>query len=153
MAKDADKSTPAVVWKIPHGSGNSPTPPERSLAEEWQRRGQELRRTFIAWRGLLLGLATPLNLPQPPAGEPASSPDRHGRAGAKRKYDWDAIQAHCHVSFDVNGYPENVSEFCRDDVIPWCVNQFGENKTPDMETLRPYVTKWIAAWRRSLPSK
>jgi hypothetical protein len=87
------------------------------------------------------------------ADEPASPPDQRGKAGAKPKYDWDAIQAHCHQWFDDNGYPENVSEFCRDEIIPWCEQRYGERGTPDVETLRPYVTRWIAASRRSLLPK
>ena len=85
--------------------------------------------------------------------EPASSPDRHGKAGAKPKYDWDAIQAHCHQWFDDNGYPENASKFCRDEIIPWCEQRYDESEIPDLETLRPYITRWIAASRRSLLPK
>jgi hypothetical protein len=153
MAKDDDKSTPVVVWEIPRGSGESQTPPERSLAEEWQRRGQELRRTLLTGAAFLRGLSTPLNLPEPSAGEPVASPQQRRKAGAKPKYDWDAIQAYCHQLFYTNGFPENVSAFCRDEIIPWCGQQYGEDGTPDMETLRPLVTRWIAAWVRSLPLK
>ena len=85
--------------------------------------------------------------------EPASSPDRHGKAGAKPKYDWDAIQAHCHQWFDDNGYPENASKFCRDEIIPWCEQRYDKSEIPDLETLRPYITRWIAASRRSLLPK
>ena len=87
------------------------------------------------------------------ADEPASPPKQHRKAGAKPKYDWDTIQAHCHQWFNDNGFPENVSAFCRDEVIPWCEQRYGEDGTPDMETLRPLVTRWIAAWGRSLLPK
>lgn len=142
-----------VVWKIPRVSGEPQPAPERSLTEEWQRRGQNLRHTLIAWRGFLLGLSAPLSLPEPLAGELTPSPQQRRKAGAKPKYDWDAIQAHCYPLFDEHGFPENVSAFCRDEIIPWCEQQYGEDGTPDMETLRPLVTKWIAAWVRSLPPK
>jgi len=89
-------------------------------------------------------------LPIPPTGAPTPSPKQGRKAGTKPKFDWDAIQAHCHQCFNDNGIPENVSAFCRDEIIPWCGEWFGEDGTPDMETLRPLVTKWIAAWQRSL---
>jgi hypothetical protein len=96
-------------------------------------------------------------LPAVPHGVPGKadepSPEQRRKAGTKPKYDWDAIQAHCHRCFVENGYPSNVSEFCRDDLIPWCVQRYGEDGTPDMETLRPYITRWIDAWLRSLPPK
>src|SRR4051812_32402929 len=86
MAKDDDKSTPVVVWEIPRGSGESQTPPERSLTEEWQRRGQELRRALLTGAAFLRGLSTPLNLPEPPVGEPMASPEQCGaRRSAIRK--------------------------------------------------------------------
>jgi hypothetical protein len=92
-------------------------------------------------------------LPATTAGEPMLPPDQRRKAGAKPKYDWDAIQAHCHQWFDDSGFPENVSAFCRDKIIPWCEQRYGEDGTPDMETLRPLVTRWIAAWERSLLPK
>ncbi len=97
--------------------------------------------------------------PRPPqdapaaASKPVPSPDQRRKAGAKPKYDWDAIQAHCHQWFDDNGYPENLSKFCRDEIIPWCEQRYGADGTPDMETLRAHVTRWIAAWQRSLLPK
>jgi hypothetical protein len=83
---------------------------------------------------------------------PPPSKERR-KAGVKPKYDWDAIQARCHQQFDDNGFPENVSAFCRDEIVPWCEQRYGESGTPDIETLRPRVTKWIAAWERSLLPK
>jgi hypothetical protein len=150
VAKAGDKSTPVVVWKVP-GSREPQTPAERSLAEEWQRRGQNLRLTLIAWRGWLQGLSTPLT--KPLAGEITPSPQQRRKAGAKPKYDWDTIRAFCYGRFGEDGYPNNVSEFCRDVVLPWCGDRYGEAGTPDMETLRPLVTTWVDAWMRSLPPK
>jgi hypothetical protein len=83
----------------------------------------------------------------------AMSPPDQRKRGRKPEYDWDAIRAYCDRRFNDDGYPENVSEFCQDDVIRWCVKQFGEGGTPDVETLRPYVARWVAAWIRSLPPK
>jgi hypothetical protein len=100
----------------------------------------------------VLALPT-LRPPTPPAGELTPSPKQRRKAGAKPKYDWDAIHAHCHQWFDDNGCPENVSAFCRDEIIPWCEQRYGEDGTPDMETMRPLVTKWMAAWQRSLLPK
>jgi hypothetical protein len=91
-------------------------------------------------------------LPATAAGEPMPPPDRR-KAGAKPKYDWDAIEAHCHGCFGVDGYPDNVSAFCQYEIIPYCEKRWGVDGTPDFETLRPLVTKWIATWRRSLLPK
>jgi hypothetical protein len=84
------------------------------------------------------------------ADEPASPPARRRKGGGTPQYEWDVIQAYCYQRFNDYGHPDNVSKFCRDVVIPWCVQRLGEGETPDTETLRPHVTKWIAAWRKSL---
>jgi hypothetical protein len=103
------------------------------------------------------GAAVEALWPTPPSDAPAMAPkplpDQRRKGGRKPEYDWDAIAAYCHRRFYDEGYPENVSAFCQDDVIPWCVKQFGEDGTPDIETFRPYVTRWAAAYVRSLPPK
>jgi hypothetical protein len=152
MAKADDKSTPVVVWEVP-GPREPQASPERSLAEEWQRRGQELRRTLLTGAAFLRGLSTPLNLPEPPVGEPIPLSPGRRKPGTKEKYDWDAIQARCHQRLEDTAIPENVSKFCRDEILPWCDGQYGEDGTPDIETLRPRVAKWIAAWERAALSK
>jgi hypothetical protein len=88
-------------------------------------------------------------LPAPATGEPMPPPERR-KAGAKPKYAWDVIQARCYRAFGDNGYPDNVSAFCQNEIIPWCEKRWGVDGTPDTETLRPLVTKWIDAWNRSL---
>jgi hypothetical protein len=84
---------------------------------------------------------------------PASTvePEQRRKVGARPQFDWDAIQAWCSRRFDALGFPNNVSAFCRDEVLPWCTKQFGDAGTPDMETLRPRVSGWTDAWQRSLP--
>ena len=91
----------------------------------------------------------PVPLMETAAGEPKSPPERR-KAGVKPKYDWDVIRARCDGWFGEDGYPDNVSAFCQDELIPWCVEKLGEGGTPNSETLRPLVTKWIDAWKRSL---
>jgi hypothetical protein len=120
-----------------------------------KKRLQQFLRALLRKRheGLKSDRALALPTLTPPAGQSIPSPNQRRKAGAKPKYDWDIIQAHCYQRFDDNGYPENVSAFCRDEIIPWCEQRYGEVGTPDMETMRPLVTKWIAAWQRSLLPK
>jgi hypothetical protein len=85
------------------------------------------------------------------AKEPPFSRKVRRTAGAKPKYDWNAIQAYCYRWFSDYGFPDNVSMFCRDNVIPWCVERYDESKIPDEETLRQYVSKCIDGWQRTQP--
>jgi hypothetical protein len=75
---------------------------------------------------------------------------RHGAPGAKPKFDWDAMHTQCLRRIDDDGRPSNISEFTRG-LLDWYQSQFPEGPTPDFDTARPYVVKWIAAWERSLP--
>jgi hypothetical protein len=73
-------------------------------------------------------------------------------AGAKAAYDWDALHAECLRRIDDNGLPDNVAQFTTA-LLEWCAVQFGETFTPDFETARKYVPRWIKGWERSLPRK
>jgi hypothetical protein len=84
-----------------------------------------------------------------PSEELTVLPKLRGTAGAKPKFDRDAVQAYCYHWFDDIGVPDNVSKFCRENVIPWCSDRYDEDLIPDEETLRQYVPKWIEAWLRS----
>jgi hypothetical protein len=104
----------------------------------------------VEWRGRQFYDARLHRGRSPATGESEPSSQRR-KPGAKSQFDWDATQAWCFRRFGDLGFPDNVSAFCRDEVLPWCTKQFGEAGTPDMETLRPRVSGWIDAWRRSLP--
>jgi hypothetical protein len=85
----------------------------------------------------------------PPASEPRKEQPKR-KAGGKPEFDWDALHARCVWCIDENGCPDNISQFTRD-LLEWCQNQFDEDATPDFETARKYVVRWIAAWERTLP--
>jgi hypothetical protein len=127
-----------------------PTPQERKKGLQQFVRALLRNRRKGLKIDRVLALPT-LRPPTPPAGELTPSPKQRRKAGAKPKYDWDAIRAFCYGRFSEDGYPDNVSGFCEDVVLPWCVRRYGEGGTPDTETLRPYVTRWVDAWQRSLP--
>jgi hypothetical protein len=84
-----------------------------------------------------------------PAGVPTTE---RKPAGAKAGYYWDALHAESLRRIDDNGLPDNVAQFTRD-LLEWCALQFGEAHTPDFETARKYVARWIKGWDRSLPRK
>jgi hypothetical protein len=137
------------LWRSPH------------LQIDWEDNvALELATGGAKARGIKVSRAQLLTLlPALPPGtlaaadEPAPPLGQRRQAGAKPQYDWDAIQARCCQWFNDDGFPDNVSAFCRDKVIPWCQEQYGEEGTPDMETLRPRVAKWVEAWQRSLLPK
>lgn len=122
---------------------------KNAAREAHGRMGGAQAEGIKVWRTHFLELVP--EVPQEHVEAPEQTKPANWKAGAKPKYDWDAIQARCHQWFNDNGFPDNVSAFCRDEVIPWCDKQYGEDGTPDMETLRPRVAKWVAAWQRSLP--
>jgi hypothetical protein len=115
----------------------------------WELQFNYEQRT-VEWRGRKFYDARLHGGRSPATGEPEPS-SRRRTPGAKPQFDWDAIQAWCFRRFGDLGFPDNVSEFCRGEVLPWCTKQFGEVRMPDMETLRPRVNGWIDAWQRSLP--
>jgi hypothetical protein len=99
--------------------------------------------------------AAPVVVPMPPPrSQPVSAaaskpPELRGTPGRRAKFDRDEVQAHCYRWCYDNGFPDNVSEFCRDIVLPWCAARYDETEVPEEETLRKYVARWIAAWERS----
>jgi hypothetical protein len=72
------------------------------------------------------------------------------KAGRKPAFDWDAIHAEVIRRLEESGPPDNLSEFTNN-LLLWCAEQFGEENTPDFETARKYIRRWIEGWDRSLP--
>jgi hypothetical protein len=123
---------------------------EDNGARENATAGAQALGIMVSREHLLALLPAPRQGALATAGEPAPPSDQRRKAGAKPKYDWDVIQIRCYQRFNDDGFPDNVSAFCRHEVLPWCQERYGEDGTPDLETLRSYVTKWIEAWQRWL---
>ena len=87
----------------------------------------------------------------PPPNSEARKEQPKRRGGRKPKYDWDALHAECLRRIDDDGLPSNPSELTKN-LLEWCQQRFGEGGTPEFETARKYVARWIAGWDRSLPA-
>jgi hypothetical protein len=88
--------------------------------------------------------------PVPPSATDEPAPRRQGGGGRKPEYDWEVIRAYCDRRFYDDGPPENASDFCKKELIPWCEDRYGEEGTPELDTLRKFVGRWKAAWLRML---
>jgi hypothetical protein len=118
------------------------------LAIDWE--DNSAREQYVIGGAAALGIKVSREhvLARLPARRP--SPPSGSTRGRRPAFDWDALHAECLRRIDDNGCPRNISEFTQD-LLLWCQNQFGEDGTPDHETARKYVTKWIEGWDRSLP--
>jgi hypothetical protein len=77
---------------------------------------------------------------------------RDSRKGRKSPAELDVIRALCDIRLYENGMPENISPLVNHMLTEWS-KRFPNKKAPEFRTMHGHVSRWVDAYKQTLPTE